>query len=656
MVGGTTAEWTVTAAENSVTDYEVSAAGGDLAELNGTVTLSLLNSPSIEDLVGHALNAVAVPSLNENTFIVDNQTPVISSIEREAPTDRRTSADSITWLVTFNQAVQNIDAADFMVSGTTAELTVTAVETSLAVYEVSAAGGDLTDLNERGQACRWPAARTLRICLGNALNSSAIPSPNDNAFELDNSVPAVSSIKRQLPTNELTNADSVTWRLTFSEAVQNVDGEDFQIIGTTAGLTVTSAENSLTIYEVNASDGDLANLTGTVTLSLANGRNIVDLAGNALDNTNDPSPNENSFELDNSVPAVASIKRQVPLDERTDADRLVWRVAFTEAVQNVDAANFTLSGSTADLTATAVNTSETIWDVQASDGDLMDLNGTVALSLVSEHNITDFAGNPLNTTIIPSPNQNTFIVNNQVDPVPTISSIERHLPTSERTDADRLVWRVNFSEAVQNVDATDFALSGTTAGLSVMAIGTSGTIYEVSAAGGNLTDLNGTVTLSLANERNITDFTGNALNGTATPSPNENFFVMDNPSTGAGGGTISISLAQNGLLVITYTGTLVSSDKVNGSYVTVTGASSPYYIAPNQAARFYRTINRAGTSISLALAQNGLLVITYTGTLMSSDEVNGAYSPVLGATSPYIVAPNQAVRFYISRAAPGTNP
>ena len=53
----------------------------------------------------------------------------------------------------------------------------------------------------------------------------------------DNTAPTVTSIERQDPTEPLTNSDTPTWRVTFSEAVKNVDGTDFTIAGTTAAPT-----------------------------------------------------------------------------------------------------------------------------------------------------------------------------------------------------------------------------------------------------------------------------------------------------------------------------------------------------------------------------------------------------------------------------------
>jgi len=54
-----------------------------------------------------------------------------------------------------------------------------------------------------------------------------------------------------------------------------------------------------------------------------------------------------------------------------------------------------------------------------------------------------------------------------------------------------------------------------------------------------------------------------------------------------------------------------------------------------------------GSISSVALA-DGSVVIEYTGTLKSATSVTGPYSPVAGASSPYSVAPTQAAEFYIA--------
>jgi len=52
-------------------------------------------------------------------------------------------------------------------------------------------------------------------------------------------------------------------------------------------------------------------------------------------------------------------------------------------------------------------------------------------------------------------------------------------------------------------------------------------------------------------------------------------------------------------------------------------------------------------SISIGLV-NGKPTITFTGTLLSSPTVGGTYSPVAGATSPYTVTGGGQTGFYRS--------
>ena len=52
-----------------------------------------------------------------------------------------------------------------------------------------------------------------------------------SALVVDTTAPRVTSIVRQDPSRSPTNASSLTWRVTFSEAVANVDAADFSISG-----------------------------------------------------------------------------------------------------------------------------------------------------------------------------------------------------------------------------------------------------------------------------------------------------------------------------------------------------------------------------------------------------------------------------------------
>ena len=76
-------------------------------------------------------------------------------------------------------------------------------------------------------------------------------------------------------------------------------------------------------------------------------------ASDASDSVSDTFDIVVSLPADTTAPRVASIVRQVPTSSPTNADSLTWRVTFSEAVSNVDAADFAVSGTTATVTAVA---------------------------------------------------------------------------------------------------------------------------------------------------------------------------------------------------------------------------------------------------------------------------------------------------------------
>ena len=119
----------------------------------------------------------------------------------------------------------------------------------------------------------------------------------------DNTAPEVASIVRHDPMAELTNADSLTWRVTFSEDVMNVDAADFRVYGTTATLTVAAVMGSASTYDVTASGGDLAGQNDFVRLFVARRPSITDTANNALTNIRPTGAEEHRYDVDNIAPA-----------------------------------------------------------------------------------------------------------------------------------------------------------------------------------------------------------------------------------------------------------------------------------------------------------------------------------------------------------------
>ena len=112
--------------------------------------------------------------------------------------------------------------------------------------------------------------------------------------------------------------------------------------------------------------------------------------------------------------------------------------------------------------------------------------------------------------------------------LPTITSITRQTPTTSPTNADSLIWRITFSREMTDIDTADFTVSGTTATVTDVSSVSSTDIYDVTVSGGDLANLNATVTLSFSGGQNITDVIGNTLTNTTPTDTNDATFVVDN--------------------------------------------------------------------------------------------------------------------------------
>ena len=218
---------------------------------------------------------------------------------------------------------------------------------------------------------------------------------------VDTTPPTVTSVIRLNPSGQFTPASSVTWRVTFSENVNNVSMADFTLVdvsGTLTGESLTSVSaSSGTSVDVTASTGSSGD--GDLRLDvLADTATITDDAGNSL---NTSFTGGQLYTVDRTVPTVVSINRLNPVGQSTAANSVTWRVTFSENVNNVSMADFTLvdvSGTLTGESLTSVSASSgTSVDVTASTGSSG--NGDLRLDvIVPGATITDDAGNALNTS------------------------------------------------------------------------------------------------------------------------------------------------------------------------------------------------------------------------------------------------------------------
>ena len=116
-VSGTTGTIGINNVSGTVTDVTVS--GGDMANLNATITLSFDGGQDIADGAGNLLTNTTPTGTNEATFTLDNTAPSLTSFARQTPSTATTSSDTLVFRATFSESVVNVSTGDFSVSGST---------------------------------------------------------------------------------------------------------------------------------------------------------------------------------------------------------------------------------------------------------------------------------------------------------------------------------------------------------------------------------------------------------------------------------------------------------------------------------------------------------------------------------------------------------
>ncbi len=147
---------------------------------------------------------------------------------------------------------------------------------------------------------------------------------------VDGVAPTVTSIQRDNPAETVTNADSLSWLVSFDKAMTNIGTDDFAVTGSTATVQSVALVSGNT-YRVTVSGGDLAGANGPVTLGFAPGRDLTDAAGNALSSTTPTGTSDPTYTLDNTGPAILEVTPPAATIYRPD-DILTITVRFDATV------------------------------------------------------------------------------------------------------------------------------------------------------------------------------------------------------------------------------------------------------------------------------------------------------------------------------------
>ncbi|MCG8474987.1 MAG: hypothetical protein MI784_05880, partial [Cytophagales bacterium] len=403
--------------------YDITVSGGDLASFEGSAGLDLSGGQNITDLASNALPS-GEPTTDE-TYTLDNTAPSGYSITiDQSPINAgNETAVSFTFAGAETGATYNYS---FSSSGGGTPVTSSGTVAS-ATETIS--GIDISSLSD--------GTLTLSVTLTDPAGNAGSAATDTESY--DASAPTASSFARQTPAAGSTNASSLVFRATFSEAVNNVDAADFAADGTTTATVTTVTTVSSSVYDVTVSGGDLASFNGSVGLNLSGSQNITDSQGNSL--TGGEPATDEAYTVDNIAPSGYSVTiDQSPINAGNET-----AVSFTFAGAETGAAynySFSSSGGGTPVTSsgTVASATETVSGIDVSG--LSD--GTLTLSVT----LTDPAGNAGSAATDTESYDSS---------APSASSFARQTPATSSTNANSLVFRATFSEAVNNVDAADFA-------------------------------------------------------------------------------------------------------------------------------------------------------------------------------------------------------
>lgn len=434
-------------------------------------------------------NVEAIPA--SYTWNVDTEAPTVTGITRLDANP--TNATSVQFSVTFSKEVTGVSASDFSlyVTGGISGASITSVTGSGNTYTVTVDTGT----GDGTIRLDIPSDASILDSAGNPVDN--IPYLSGESYLVDKTAPTVVSIVRN--SANPTNAQTITFTVTFSEAVIGVTTSDFSVTttGTIAGASVVSVSGSGTTYIVTV---DTGTGSGTIRLDVINqmGSLIEDLAGNSPASL--PYTNGESYDVDKTSPTVISITR---LDSNpTNSAIIRFSVLFSEAVTGVDYSDFALTTSgVSGVNITDVSGSASVYTVSVNTGTG---NGTIRLDIPYGASINDLLGNPI--TGLPYTDGEVYDIVKETLQVVSITRLD-----TNPTNAASVRFSVVFSKAVTGVDSSDFVISktGNVINESIASVTGSGNTYTVAIVTGSG---DGTIHLDIPAGASITDGTNSPAN------------------------------------------------------------------------------------------------------------------------------------------------
>lgn len=329
--------------------------------------------------------------------------------------------------------------------------------------------------------------------------------------------PTLISITRQNPSSTPTNADTLVFRATFSEAVNSltVNTDDFVVTGTSATVTLVTPINGY-IFDLTISGGDIASLNGIVGIDISSTATITDIVATSMPVNPEPFIDD-VYTVDNTQPTIISINHSASLVEPTSTQPVLFTIVFSEPI-------VASSLTPTDITSTGSITSGITWYISStSDPKVFNLSATVSgnasdsgtlIPSLSGNAVVDLAGNGnilFNGGCAP-PEPNSCVDLDITDnPTVTVDQASTQL---DPTSALPINFIVKFSEPINTATfvTSDITQTGTA----------SNVVWSLTNSGDNMTFTlsatssgYGTIIPTIAANR-VTDLSGN--NNTASAS------------------------------------------------------------------------------------------------------------------------------------------
>ncbi len=261
--------------------------------------------------------------------------------------------------------------------------------------------------------------------------------------------------------DDLTNAASPIFDVTFSETVAGLAAGDFSNVGTATGCVFGAPAGAAAAYNVTVTGCS----EGTLIVRLA-ANGVLDTAGNGNALTNGP-----TVTIDRTGPSV-TINQAAAQPDPTNASPINYTVVFSEPATGFITGDVTVAGTSGGAKTGTVTGGPTTYNVAVTG---MTTSGTV-IATIAAARATDLAGN----NNIASTSTDNTVTWDVVAPTVTINQAAGQ---PDPTNGATINYTVVFSKPVTGFTTGDVTVAGTSGGVKTGTVTGGPTTYNVAVTG-----------------------------------------------------------------------------------------------------------------------------------------------------------------------------